>query len=38
MEPPRQKLAELLTAMPYVGIDIDFERQNGMDLATTVSD
>ena len=38
MEPPRRKLAELLMAMPDVGIDIDFERHNGTDLATDVFD
>ena len=38
MEPPRRKLAELLTAMRDVGIDNDFERQSGRDSATDVFD
>jgi plasmid stability protein len=36
--PPRRNLAELLAAMPHVGVDADFQRQNDQAAAADVFD
>ena len=36
--PPRRNLAELLAAMPDVGVDADFQRQNDQAAAADVFD
>ena len=38
LSPPRRKLAELLAAMPDVGVDADFQRQDESAAAADVFD
>jgi plasmid stability protein len=38
LSPPRRNLAELLAAMPDVGVDADFQRQNDQAAAADVFD
>jgi antitoxin FitA len=38
LSPPRRKLAELLAAMPDVGVDADFQRQDEPAAAADVFD
>lgn len=38
LSPPRRKLAELLAAMPDVGLDADFQRQDEQAAAPDVFD
>jgi plasmid stability protein len=38
LSPPRRNLAELLAAMPDVGVDVDFQRQDDQAAAADVFD
>lgn len=38
LSPPRRNLAELLAAMPDVGVDADFQRQDDQAVASDVFD
>ena len=38
LSPPRRNLAELLAAMPDVGVDADFQRQDDQAAAADVFD